>query len=439
MKFLKRQSVFLLVGLFLVAGALVSGVVHAQAVGSGPSLDDETISIQTEIIIPGSEPIFDNGLLRGKVGDLAGYLNIIYNFLISIVGVVAGVFILIGGFQYLTAGGDAARVTGAKKRIGNALIGFILALSSYLLLNTINPDLVNLKLPEGLKQGVRTEAFFTPICEELVEQGFEVHFVLREFWTPEKFPNFRQPQCGDIGEITSEKGDRFYCMYRGSNCTPEPVKELGIKERTTCFPKNIEDYNPKEIVDRARKIFNDAVAEGKDPTRYVPTPDIGQCISCSNLTYYLGNLYKEELGYDSEQNGEAMCNIWSKIANGGAFDTGARERTGGVVSYCNWDLTANACMQTDIKCSSLDSCDDYDEVKTPYYQEKDRIGAYSHGGTNRTQLEERPDHLTPVCKANPCGINLSEGQGCRPGDLGVIDAITIVAYDVYGSNDCVSK
>lgn len=81
----------------------------------------------------------------------------VYKFLLSIVGVLAGVFLLIGGFTYLTAGGSAERVSSAKNKIVNALTGLILAFGSYVILFTINPDLVTF---EALRlKAIKTDKF----------------------------------------------------------------------------------------------------------------------------------------------------------------------------------------------------------------------------------------------------------------------------------------
>jgi len=76
---------------------------------------------------------------------LSQYVSGVYQFLISIVGVVAALMIMIGGYQYVTAGGDKNRVQKGKERILNALIGLVLAFGSYLILYVINPDLVSFK------------------------------------------------------------------------------------------------------------------------------------------------------------------------------------------------------------------------------------------------------------------------------------------------------
>lgn len=79
-----------------------------------------------------------------SVLDVSQYLESVYDFAIGIAGGIAGVMLMIGGFQYLTAGGAADRVSAAKKRISDALVGLALVLGAFLLLNTISPDLVKM-------------------------------------------------------------------------------------------------------------------------------------------------------------------------------------------------------------------------------------------------------------------------------------------------------
>lgn len=79
-----------------------------------------------------------------RVYDTSQYLESVYDFAIGIAGGIAGVMLMIGGFQYLTAGGAADRVSAAKKRISDALVGLALTLGAFLILNTISPDLVNM-------------------------------------------------------------------------------------------------------------------------------------------------------------------------------------------------------------------------------------------------------------------------------------------------------
>ncbi|MBI2098961.1 hypothetical protein HYT45_00935 [Candidatus Uhrbacteria bacterium] len=77
-----------------------------------------------------------------KLPFLADYLSGLYRYLIGVVGIFAGLMLAVGGAQYLTSGGSPDRVGAAKEKIRNALIGMVIALGSYVILYTINPELV---------------------------------------------------------------------------------------------------------------------------------------------------------------------------------------------------------------------------------------------------------------------------------------------------------
>ena len=95
-----------------------------------------------EIPIPGLEL---SPIIRGSdyitIPWLAQYVGGVYTFLLSIAGMVAAVVMVVGGFQYLTSGGDKSKIAAGRKRIVNALSGLVLALSSYVILYVINPEL----------------------------------------------------------------------------------------------------------------------------------------------------------------------------------------------------------------------------------------------------------------------------------------------------------
>jgi len=84
--------------------------------------------------------------VTGATG-LLGYLSGLYNFLISVVGILAMAVIVYGGLRYLTSVGNPSAVESAKETIMSAIYGLILALVSWMILNTINPDTLLLKKP----------------------------------------------------------------------------------------------------------------------------------------------------------------------------------------------------------------------------------------------------------------------------------------------------
>lgn len=75
---------------------------------------------------------------------IANYVTGVYRYAVTVAGLLAGVMFVVGGFQYLTAGGDASRVSKGRDRITDAVIGLALVLGAYVILLTVNPDLVSL-------------------------------------------------------------------------------------------------------------------------------------------------------------------------------------------------------------------------------------------------------------------------------------------------------
>jgi len=76
---------------------------------------------------------------------LQKYLPGIFKLAVAISAIFAVLMIVIGGFQYISTDAIQKKSEG-KERIKNAIFGLILVISSWLILNTINPDLLNLRL-----------------------------------------------------------------------------------------------------------------------------------------------------------------------------------------------------------------------------------------------------------------------------------------------------
>ena len=113
---------------------------------------------QTPKCIPGPNGYCPLTALPGT-SDATGNVNIntyipaVVKLIIGIAGALAVIRIIFGGIKYMTS--DAfEQKSDAKETITNAIIGLLLAMSAYIILFTINPNLVNLKLSiEGLRVG----------------------------------------------------------------------------------------------------------------------------------------------------------------------------------------------------------------------------------------------------------------------------------------------
>ncbi|MBL7022128.1 hypothetical protein ISR92_02335 [Patescibacteria group bacterium] len=94
--------------------------------------------------IPGSDFVKDSPININS-GSLGQYIIAIYNYGIGLVSVLAVVMIMFGGYKRIFAAGNAGAIGEANSTIISALVGLILALGSFMLLNTINPALTTFK------------------------------------------------------------------------------------------------------------------------------------------------------------------------------------------------------------------------------------------------------------------------------------------------------
>ncbi len=106
--------------------------------------------------LPGIPP------LTGET-KLPGLINYIYTFAFWIAGLITFFMLVIGGFRWLTSVGSPTAIAAAKKQITSAIVGLVLLLSSFIILNTLNPELVMLRDPleevQPQLEGITTNAF----------------------------------------------------------------------------------------------------------------------------------------------------------------------------------------------------------------------------------------------------------------------------------------
>jgi len=92
-------------------------------------------------VLPGLKPL-------SSTTALPELITYVFSFLIFISGLIAFGAVVYAGFLYMTSGAVPAMRAEAKKRIQNVLVGLAILFSSFLILNTINPELVILSVLE---------------------------------------------------------------------------------------------------------------------------------------------------------------------------------------------------------------------------------------------------------------------------------------------------
>ncbi len=73
----------------------------------------------------------------GTPTDLMAQIKVITNLMILFIGVVSVIMLIVGGFRYVLSAGDSKNTTAAKDTILYAIIGVVVALLSYAIMNFV--------------------------------------------------------------------------------------------------------------------------------------------------------------------------------------------------------------------------------------------------------------------------------------------------------------
>jgi hypothetical protein len=252
--------------------------------------------------------------------------------------------IMIGGLQYAMSRGDTGRIGKAKDRIKNAVVGMILLMCAYAILNLIDPDLVtfhNLRIPQ-----VRQVVYLDPNskCETMAAVGLTIVPTTGTF-------------CGMTGTVSSVDGYTGggtpsiavgdTCIY--SSCDPTAD---GYSITETClsvasapggyacvscaqsYNSAIPPYDPNpDAPPPSSSACNNLLfpdPDTKDAEHYycelfdVPLTDLTTSDSCAELVYPADNdstsLDCDLLRSDALDGGSYSCrvydNVWAKLADG---------------------------------------------------------------------------------------------------------------------------
>ena len=158
--------------------------------------------IEVALPVPGG-----GGPAAGTPVSLTDYIRYVYLFGLGLVGIAALGALVYGGFTYMLSGTITSQDE-AKKYIWGAISGLVLALAAYLILNTINPDLVSLKAPDKSKIEAQTkkqggQKIETGVTQTSNTKIYAYDASAKAYNTREKCENIGQNMCGErfIGVI----------------------------------------------------------------------------------------------------------------------------------------------------------------------------------------------------------------------------------------------
>lgn len=133
-----RTSVWLIILLAGVILFLIPSPASAQDPSNTNTTQSEPIEYSPDISFPEFQVGKNVVITKSTIGQ---YVRSVFIVFVSVVAVLAVVMVIFGGVKWVAAAGNPAKISDAKDVITNAIIGLVIALTSVILLNLINPQL----------------------------------------------------------------------------------------------------------------------------------------------------------------------------------------------------------------------------------------------------------------------------------------------------------
>ena len=127
------QSLLLVPALALAASAVVPVLQPTEVFAQADCTDPTTGGVRGGVDCAGGT---ENATGAG-IFEEGGIFRTIVNTLLFIIGAISVIMIIFGGFKYVTSGGDSAGVTSAKNTILYAVVGLIVAVLGFAIVDFV--------------------------------------------------------------------------------------------------------------------------------------------------------------------------------------------------------------------------------------------------------------------------------------------------------------
>jgi putative hemolysin len=131
--------------------------------------------------------------------NFIGFLQWLFPVMLSVSAILAVLTLIFAGFKWMAGAISPPQVDEAKKMIAAAIGGLALALSSWLILSTINPKLISLQKPENAPT-----TFKPPIGEFISSDEIKLEEFICINKTYQSIVSSTQTKCVNKGGILEE-------------------------------------------------------------------------------------------------------------------------------------------------------------------------------------------------------------------------------------------
>ncbi len=352
-----------------------------------------------------------------SVIDFAEYVDLVYRLLLGFALVVTIVLMMIGGIRYVI-GATSGDVTKAKDMIKKSIEGFVLLIFAYVILFTVNPQLIKLQVPKlpmlrgidftqgddcvVLFGGDRTDSasYFTNTLTEPADKSTYPGARATNSstgWTSAAVIKYTgSPECGTTAEVLLNAEGNAVTTGTTCNfnyCTDGKLCTNGLKKNTCVTCKEIGPENTYGVSPSA------SVCQSLDPqdTLIGDGPEIGLYNVCG-YTQDPYMFFREASGSGS------TATLIFRVAD---------------AEYSAY--TAGSCVSMNIDCTNMNACEEYDSVTVENYLKTTTLQNLSSDGT---------PNIIDICNDDPCDAGFRqttppevpltckyiESVGCRSND-----------------------
>jgi len=230
----------------LVRDPKTNAVLGCKITPASINLSKQKISGYTmQVKIP-CQPIAGGTCPSNYGANPANYIARVYQFGLMIAGLAAFGMIVFGALEYVLSAGNMASQEDAKDRITQAVFGLVLLLGAYLILYTINPNLVSLTNPnmpvlnlssitgaeDGRIGGLGGAKEEHPLCQTGTYTGITVTSGINIGGLAPSLPSFICEKCkanahGAPGECVCDTG--YYFSSTVNKCANEEDLSSSLK------------------------------------------------------------------------------------------------------------------------------------------------------------------------------------------------------------------